>query len=190
MKVSRHPTLDRTWVARIRAGDGEALDHVFRTYYVELCSFADRFVRSRSRAEDLVHDVFAGIWAERHDWQVRDSLKAYLYAAVRNRAISALRRQIVERHWEQQVNAAHRAAPSHAVNPALLHLERDDLARMVDEVLADLPERCRLAVTLRWQRHLSYAEIAEAMEVSINTVEVYVTRACRALRERYAASDG
>ncbi|MFL5518912.1 MAG: RNA polymerase sigma-70 factor [Gemmatimonadales bacterium] len=187
MSLPRQSTADRTWIARIIAGDADALDAVFRTYYAELGAFAHRYVRSRAHAEDLVHDVFAQIWAERERWQVRDSLKAYLYAAVRNRAISALRREIVERRWEDRVHASHQAAPTHAVNPGQARLERDDLVRVVRDVLAELPERCRMAVTLRWQRQLSYAEIAEAMGISVNTVEVYITRSCRAVRERYAS---
>jgi RNA polymerase sigma-70 factor, ECF subfamily len=58
---------------------------------------------------------------------------------------------------------------------------------VVQQVLDSLPERCRMAVTLRWQRQLSYAEIAQTMGISVNTVEVHITRACRALRERCAA---
>jgi RNA polymerase sigma-70 factor, ECF subfamily len=184
MTLPRQTAPDRTWIARIRAGDASALDTVFRSYYAELCAFAYRYVRSRAQAEDLVHDVFAQIWAEREQWQVRDHLKAYLYSAVRNRAVSALRRQTVERRWEDRV---HHGAPVHSENPAQGQLEREDLARVVAEVLARLPERCRMAVKLRWQRQLSYSEIAETMGISVNTVEVHITRACRAVRERYAA---
>lgn len=187
MTSPRQAETERAWIARIRTGDADALDSVFRSYYAELCAFAYRYTRSRAQAEDLVHDVFAQLWAERERWQVRDRLKAYLYGAVRNRAISALRRQVVERSWEDRVRASHLAAPAHTLNPALGELEREDLARVVQEVLGALPERCRLAVTLRWQRQFSYGEIAEAMGISVNTVEVYITRACRAVRERYAA---
>lgn len=187
MPLPRPTAPDRTWVARIRAGDADALDSVFRSYYAELCAFAYRYVRSRAQAEDLVHDVFAQLWADREQWQVRDSLKAYLYGAVRNQAISALRRQMVERRWEARARACHRAAPVHVENPAQAELEREDLARVIQQVVAELPERCRMAVTLRWQRQLSYAEIAQTMGISVNTVEVHITRACRAVRERYAA---
>lgn len=187
MSLPRQTTTDRTWVARIRAGDATALDTAFRSFYAELCAFGYRYVRSRAQAEDLVHDVFAQIWAEREHWQVKDSLKAYLYAAVRNRAISAIRRQVVERRWEDRVHATHHVTPAHAENQAPGELEREDLARVVRRVLAELPERCRMAVELRWQRQLSYAEIAEAMGISVNTVEVHITRACRVVRERYAA---
>jgi RNA polymerase sigma-70 factor, ECF subfamily len=187
MPSSRHAATDRAWVGRIRVGDAEALDSVFRSYYAELCAFGYRYVRSRAGAEDLVHDVFAQIWAEHEQWQVRDNLRAYLYGAVRNRAISTLRRQIVERRWEERVHARQASAPRHASNAAEGELEYQDLARVVQQVLDSLPERCRMAVTLRWQRQLSYAEIAQTMGISVNTVEVHITRACRAVRERYAA---
>src|SRR5436190_13134698 len=111
MTAPRQSPADRTWIARIRAGDPDALDAVFRSYYAELCAFAYRYTRARAQAEDLVHDVFAQIWAEREHWQVRESLKAYLYAAVRNRAVSALRREIVERRWEDRLHATQHAAP-------------------------------------------------------------------------------
>ena len=189
MVLPQQAATERAWIARIRAGDADALGRVFRSYYAELCSFAYRYTRSRALAEDLVHDVFAQIWAERERWQVRDNLKAYLYGAVRNRAISSLRRQIVERRWEERAHAAHDAAPTHSVNGAEGELIRQDLARLIEDVVAGLPERCRVAVTLRWQRGMSYAEIAETMGIAVKTVEVYIVRACRELRARYSALD-
>lgn len=187
MSLSRPASNDRVWIARIRAGDADALDTVFRSYYAELCAFGYRYVRSRALAEDVVHDVFAAIWAERETWQVRDHLKAYLYTAVRNRAISALRRRIVERRWEDTVKAVHHDTPIQAVNTAEGELDLQDLERLVAAVIEALPERCRMAVTLRWQRRMSYAEIAETMGIAVHTVEVYITRASRELRARYAA---
>ena len=185
MATPRTASNDRVWIARIRAGDADALDAVFRSYYAELCAFAYRYVRSRAGAEDVVHDVFAAIWAEREGWRVRDQLKAYLYAAVRNRAVSTLRRQIVERRWEDTVQTTRRTVPL-ALNAAEGELELQDLECLVADVLAALPARCRMAVTLRWQRRMSYAEIAETMGIAVHTVEVYVTRALRELRTRYA----
>jgi DNA-directed RNA polymerase specialized sigma24 family protein len=63
MTVPRQSLTDRTWIARIRAGDADALDSVFRSYYAELCAFAYRYARSRAQAEDLVQDVFAHMWS-------------------------------------------------------------------------------------------------------------------------------
>ena len=99
----RAPTLplageERDWAARIRAGDTAAFERAFRTYHPALCKFACRYVHSRDVAQELVHDVFATLWEERARLRV-GKLKSYLYAAVRNSAISHLRHERVERRW-------------------------------------------------------------------------------------------
>src|SRR5438874_13623185 len=99
---------ERDWAARIRAGDTAAFERAFRTYHPALCKFACRYVHSRDVAQELVHDVFATLWEERGRLSV-DRLKSYLYAAVRNLAISHLRHQLVERRWRGRAPAC--AAP-------------------------------------------------------------------------------
>ena len=171
---------EREWVAQIRAGDPVAFERAFRAYHPSLCQFAYRYVRSREVAEELVHDVFAKLWESRRRLDVRDSLKSYLYSAVRNHAISHLRHALVERRWRE--GEVQREAP-HDINDADRLLESEELVAAVQRVLDHLPERCRLGLTLRWQRQMSYAEVAEAMEISVKTVEIYVSRGLAALRE-------
>jgi RNA polymerase sigma-70 factor, ECF subfamily len=181
---SPHP--DAELVARIRGGDAAAFELLFRTYHSDLRAFAVRYVDDVATAEDLVHDVFVAIWARRHDWSVQGGLRAYLFGAARNRAISHLRHQAHERRW---LAAADRGplgdSDRCSQNEGVRNLEREERARLVTEVLAALPERCRTAVVLRWQRQLSYAEIAEVMGISIKTVEIHLTRGAKLLRARY-----
>lgn len=172
---------DREWIAQVRAGDPRAFEHLFRAYHPSLCEFAYRYVRVREVAEELVHDVFARLWEAHDALDLRDSLKAYLYTALRNHAISYIRHTLVERRWTEQ--APEPDAPCEAER----RLETAELAAAVERVLARLPERCRLALTLRWQRQMSYAEVAEAMGISVKTVEIYVGRGFAALRENYRA---
>jgi RNA polymerase sigma-70 factor (ECF subfamily) len=186
MLVLKPDPADRNLVDRIRAGDAAAFEQLFRRYHAELHRFATRYVGSEAGAEDVVHDVFVGIWARRREWTVQGSLRGYLFGAVRNRALSEVRREIVERRWR---DAADRGplgdADRHGENDGIRNLEREERARVVREVLAELPERCRQALVLRWHRQLSYAEIGEAMSISVKTVEIYLTRGAKALRERY-----
>src|SRR3989441_10374602 len=104
---SRVPSADRTrhgvphvstqdWVARIRAGDEAAFEAMFRTYYDRLCRYVAPYLGSRDAAEDAVQGVFVRIWEDRARWAVSD-LPHYLYAAVRRRAISQIRRTAVRR---------------------------------------------------------------------------------------------
>src|SRR5204862_6147274 len=107
------------------------------------------------------------------------NLKTYLYAAVRNLAISHLRHELVERRWCERVPVTPH------VNEGERRLESAELEAAVERVLDRVPERCRLALTLRWQRQMSYAEVAAAMGISVKTVEIYVGRGLAILRESY-----
>jgi RNA polymerase sigma factor (sigma-70 family) len=89
-------------VARVRAGDEAALEAIFRAYATPLCGFAVRYLRSADLAADLVQDLFLWIWRNRSDWTIQTGLKAYLYRAVRNRALDAVRHHQIERRWAEQ----------------------------------------------------------------------------------------
>ena len=168
---------ERLWAARISAGDAAAFERAFRTYHPGLCKFACRYVHSPEVAQELVHDVFARLWEERARLSV-GRLKSYLYTAVRNLAVSHLRHQLVERRWRDP-------APAVDVNEGERRLESAELVAAVERLLHRLPQRCRLALTLRWRRQMSYAEVARAMGISVKTVEIYVGRGLAVLRESY-----
>jgi RNA polymerase sigma-70 factor (ECF subfamily) len=172
---------DEVLVARVRSGDNAAFERMFRKYCKDLCGFAYGYVRAHALAEEIVHDVFAMIWAEREQFQVRGHLSGYLHTLVRNTAITALRRQITE----QRLCATMQREPEEA--PLDIHDELDHAALIHDlaRTMAELPERCRTALILRWQRRMSYAEIAEAMGISVKTVEVHLARGIKMLRERF-----
>ena len=169
---------------RIRDGDPVALEVLFREHYGSLCRFADRYLHERAAAEDLVQDVFTSIWAGRLRLDVKGSLRAYLFAAVRNRALNLRKHQLVERDWERDealpdVRLLHRAPQR--PDDALEHEERSGRLRTALEAL---PERCRLVMQLRWDDQLSHAEIAQVMGISVKGVERQLARGLRALRER------
>jgi RNA polymerase sigma-70 factor (ECF subfamily) len=186
MLAPKPDATDRVLIDRIRAGDAAAFEQLFRTYQLELREFANRYVDSWETAEELVHDVFVAIWARRQEWTVQGAVRAYLFGAVRNRALSHVRRELLERRWRASADPGPMGdADRHSENEGQRNLEREERARLIKQVLAELPERCRLAVMLRWQRQLSYAEIGEVMGISIKTVEIHLTRGAKMLRERY-----
>ena len=178
-------------IARVRVGDAQAFETLFRAYYPALCDFVYRYVRSRAESEELVHDVFTRIWERRLEWRVHGELRTYLFGAARNRAFNALKRLVVDRRWrdgarQEAVRGDVGWATGSALNGAEERLEAEEVDAAIDRTLDGLSDRCRLAVTLRWRRQLSYAEIAEAMGISIKTVEIYITRGTKAARAAYA----
>jgi RNA polymerase sigma-70 factor, ECF subfamily len=152
-------------VERLRAGDVRALEELFRQQYEPLCRFAERYLHDRAATEDLVQDLFAALWARRTRLDLRGSLRAYLFASVRNRALNVRKHQLVEHAWERdeaapEVRALHRAPR----RPDELLDERERDAR-VRAAIAQLPERCRLVMQLRWEEQLGYSEIASILGI-------------------------
>jgi RNA polymerase sigma-70 factor, ECF subfamily len=76
--------------ARIAAGDQETFEAMFRAHYRPLCAFARQYVKDVEKAEDLVQDLFFRLWQDRAKIQVTMSVKAYLFASVRNRCLNAM----------------------------------------------------------------------------------------------------
>ena len=70
--------------------DTAAFEVLFRERYSSLCRFVYGYVHSREVAQDIVQDLFLRLW-ERARIPIASLTAAYLYTAVRNRALSYLR---------------------------------------------------------------------------------------------------
>jgi RNA polymerase sigma-70 factor (ECF subfamily) len=176
---------ERALVARIRAGDAEAFRAIFLAYSDELVAYGERLVGSNAIAEEIVHDVLLGVWQGRASWVVRDSVRSYLFGAVRNRGIHYLKHERVEWRWRERVVAEARTSPLSSSAPAPgEHLRSQALDAALGKAIAGLPDRCREVFTLRWQRGLSYAEIADVKGISVRTVENHLARALHLLRDK------
>ncbi len=79
---------DAELVARIRAGDEGGCEALYVAHHGPLWRFAYGYVRSAEIAEELVQEVFLALWRNRADWEVSGSVRAWLYGAVRNRALN------------------------------------------------------------------------------------------------------
>jgi len=161
----------------LAAGDHDAFESLFREYHAALCAFADRIVAAPDVAEEIVQDVFASLWRTRSSLRITTSLRAYLYTAVRNRALNHARRSVTESALDTA--AASRAASGREPDAVA---QAGETASLVASAIASLPPRCREVITLRWVHGLSHSEIAQAMGVSPKAVENQITRGLRALR--------
>jgi RNA polymerase sigma-70 factor (ECF subfamily) len=156
-----------------------AFEAVFREHYQALARFAFRFVRDATAAEDVVQDVFARLWTDRHTLNIATSVRAYLYAAVRNRALNISKHTAVIDAFEFDAESIVPASPQ----PDEV-LDVAELDARLSEALEALPEKQATVMRLRWRDELSYAEIADALGISIKGVEKHLSRGLAALRAR------
>jgi RNA polymerase sigma-70 factor (family 1) len=178
----RRPSNEIEWVEAIRAGDGSAFESVFHAYHAPLCALAYRYLGARDLAEEMVQEVFLGIWERRETWEVRSSVKGYLCTAVRNAALSYLRHERVVQRSERDIRNWQAPSPE---RPDLQALEEETVAA-VQQAVSRLPDRCRLVFTLHREQGLTYAEVAQVLGISPRTVEVQIGRALKSLRKGLA----
>lgn len=162
----------------------EEFEKLFRTHYAALVTFASGMVASMDAAEDLVQEVFIAVWRRRAELPPAAVARAYLYKAVRHRALNALRHDRIAR---ESAESSERPFAVASVEDDLILGETESAVRAA---IAGLPERARLMFTLSRDQGLTYAEIASVTGVSVKTVETQMGRALRALRESLAALRG
>ena len=182
MPPSEQPSREQDWIAGLHAGDQATFEAIFRAYYPRLVILVQVYVRSKETAEDLVQQLFLALWRRHRTLEITDSLNAYLFRAARNTAFNHLRHARVERLGRDRIAAA----PLRLVAPADEMVGEHDLARAIDQAVEELPERCRLVFTLSRREGLSQREIAEALGISLKTVETQIHRAFEALRHKLA----
>jgi len=173
------------WVDRIRAGDVDAFEALYRKYWQPLYAFAFRYVRSKEDAEEVVQDVFFRIWRGRADWVPAGAVRNYVYCAVRNAARDRLERAAVARCW------AHVGLGATAAAAAIQsELEAAEVVAAVQRALDELPPKRSAVCKLRLIDELSYAQIADRLGIREKTVETQLARGLKFLRERMCPYPG
>lgn len=168
-------------MGRACQSDARALEALFRATHSWLVGIARGYVASAADAEDVVEEMFLKLWIRRHRIRVTGSVKAYLATAVRNTALNQLERRRIEAKYLQSPNLepwAGGAAEAPSPEPPIFSAERMERVR---QVVAALPARARETYHLYYHRGLTYAQIAQAMGVSVRTVEAQLVRCVRRL---------
>lgn len=174
---------DQQWVREISRGSEAAFKALFFEFYPHLCSAALSIVGSRSRARDVVQDVFLKLWKRKAEWEVHTSLKVYLYQAVRNEALNHAQKEKSHRKLKQRF--AESVSGSQEIVEVAQSAEQDpELVTLIWEIVEELPERRRFVFFLHRKHGLSYKEIAEVMDITRKTVENHMGAALSDIRER------
>lgn len=176
--MKREARWTRGLLEGIRQGDAAAFEELFRAYCPALIRFACRYTRDTPAAENIVQEVFLNVWRDRSRLDPAANVKAYLYAAVKNQSLKYLRHADVERRGAEVL----RGSESPAKTPED-EWRGKAAAASVHQAIDRLPDRCRLIFTMNRFDHLTYAEIARILQISIKTVETQMGRALAFLRE-------
>ncbi len=170
--------------ARIAINDQAAFTQLYLHFGKRLIHFATTLVRSKETAEELTEDVFVKLWANRVHITEIENITVYLYVAVKNKALTSLSlkaRQLVLAPFD----FLDTSVDSFAADPYDLMITSEMMDRMHQAVEA-LPPRCKMIFKLIREDGLKYKEVAEILNISVNTIDVQmaiaVKKICNALQ--------
>ncbi len=159
---------DRQLLKALKRGDDAAWKQVYLKYKDDLLTVARSLVYDIETAEDCLQDVFVSLASD--DCRIRSNLKGYLLSCVVNRARGHLRRRHAQSNCQVNMQSRMRTRRLEASSPANI-LARENRIQRVARALEKLPIEQREVVVLRLQGDMKFRQIAEMLDVTVNTVQ-------------------
>jgi RNA polymerase sigma-70 factor, ECF subfamily len=171
------PAADDELFRRMKSGDAGALKTLFERHYPALCRFSESIVKNAESAEEAVSDVFAALWLRRSVIEIRSGVKPYLYAAVRNQSLNALRSSGIHM---VSIDGDESVLPDSGFE-ADAPLAYEELEYTLEAIIDRMPARRRMIFRMSRIDGLSYQEIADILSLSIHTVQNQMVEAVKFL---------
>ncbi|MCD8514048.1 MAG: RNA polymerase sigma factor RpoE [Nitrincola sp.] len=181
---------DQLLVERVQAGDKRAFDLLVKKYQHKIIGLISRYIYDHHEAMDVAQEAFIKAYRALPNFRGESAFYTWLYRI----AINTAKNHLVARgrrppdtdvdaeeaqYFESDSDLRDIENPENA-------LYKDELERVINQVLERLPEDLRVALTLREFEGLSYEEIAKVMDCPVGTVRSRIFRAREAIDNEIA----
>ncbi|HOB53172.1 MAG TPA: sigma-70 family RNA polymerase sigma factor [Acidobacteriota bacterium] len=178
---------DAQLMERVRDGDVASFDLLMDRYRKPVINFVYRMVRDAAAAEEIAQDVFVQIYLARTRYTASARFSTWLFKVATNTTLKHIRKhRRMVRESELATNVRERfldVLTAGENDGAHESLERKELGLLVQQALVALPDKEKVALTLRKYEGCSYQEIADIMKCSVAAIKTHIHRGKLRLRE-------
>ena len=171
-------TEDRELYNKLKTGDEQAFQILFRKYYSSMCHFARQFLNDNELAEETVQDMFVKIWEKRALLNIETSVKHYLFRSIRNHCLNQIQHEKIKKQYANAIIES-----SHQEKNTEQYYLEVGLVQRIEKSIDSLPPKRKEIFRLSREQGMKYKEIAEALDISVKTVEAQMGLALKHLRE-------
>jgi len=152
---------------------------LFDSYFPSLCVFANKFLKNEDAVKDIVQEVFLRIWNKIDEFESEKSMKVYFYLATKNACFDYLKKEKRTQKL-RSIDESTDIEDKAVINEIL----REETYRMLEGAIGQLPEKARQVIRLNLNGYTN-KEIAEELNVTVNTVKTHKLLAFRKIRELF-----
>ena len=172
---------DKETVKRLVNGDIKAFDLLYGKFWSRTQQFVFNLVKIRSESEEIAQDVFVKLWENKQQIKKFSSFDSYLFSIAYNATLSQLRKKASEKKYLEYIKKIQ--IPEAAPTPDE-EIDLEKLSSKIEVVINMMPPRQKEVFKLKHYQNYSYKQIAEKLNVSVNTVENHVSKAHKLLKEK------
>ena len=169
---------ERTLVLQLKEGNENAFTTLYETYWAKVYNFSRLYLTSSTEIEEVVQDVFVKVWEGRIFIKENENFKGFLFIITRNIIFNQFRKSFNENAYKLAVLKS--ASESYSIEEEMV---ASDLHIYINKLIEELPPRQQEVFKLSREKHLSYREIAQQLDISEKTVERHINEALKFLRK-------
>ena len=171
---------EKRLVENLIKGDFVAFDQLFGLYNKRLYAFALSIIKNKEDARDIVQEVFLRIWRNRYALEKDSSFQSLLFTISYHLIVDKIRKKMSEEQFKDQLlrKAIDKGSPVEE------EVEFNELNALYNEAIEELPSSRKQIYKLHRFEHLNYEEIAQRMNISVNTVRSQMNKALAYIRKR------
>ncbi len=140
---------------------------LFDKLYTSLCLFANSYLKNLEVSKDIVQEVFIKIWEDKIEFQNENTIKSYLYTAVKNKSLDYLKSKYVKTTEHFSISEMEKLETEPFFLREVVILETSSI---IENAINTLPNKCAQIIKLSI-KDFTNAEIAEELGISVNTVK-------------------
>lgn len=178
MKLYTNTThTDEYLFSLVQNDDEKAFTELYERYWKKLLVRANLLLDSQEEAEEIVHDIFVSLWRKRATLRILHSFHAYIAAMLQYGCFSVLAKR-KRLHITKITDEVQETGDLSTQQ----WLDFDDLHEELEMAVRRLPDKCQLIFRLSREQCLSDKEIAQKLQLSVNTVRTQMHRALQRLK--------
>ena len=173
---------------QVRDGDMRAFERLMELNQRAVIGTVARMLNNVDDAHDIAQQVFVRVWRSAERYEPSAKFTTWLFTITRNLVFNEMRRRSRKRELslEAQVEEHHRDHAAPQRNNPDAAAQQTELELAIDRAIRSLPDKQRLAVSLRRYEDMPYEEICEILGMSLSAVKSLLFRARNDLKEKLA----